>query len=96
MVSEFLCKGIPLEIKPGSTPFYKGKLYVQNIFNTNHIIQRNFHVWNDVFMRRTDLDANGTFDGWQAIDATPQVCEVICHMLQQWGKGDNFVTLLFK
>ncbi|NWZ37744.1 TGM4 glutamyltransferase, partial [Brachypodius atriceps] len=30
----------------------------------------NFHVWNDVWMKRTDVP-NG-FDGWQAIDATPQ------------------------
>ncbi|XP_072268374.1 protein-glutamine gamma-glutamyltransferase 4 [Pyxicephalus adspersus] len=30
----------------------------------------NFHVWNDVWMKRPDLP-NG-YDGWQAIDATPQ------------------------
>ncbi|XP_071591975.1 protein-glutamine gamma-glutamyltransferase 4 [Heliangelus exortis] len=30
----------------------------------------NFHVWNDVWMKRIDLPAG--FDGWQAIDATPQ------------------------
>ncbi|NXY34124.1 TGM4 glutamyltransferase, partial [Pomatorhinus ruficollis] len=30
----------------------------------------NFHVWNDAWMKRTDLP-NG-FDGWQAIDSTPQ------------------------
>ncbi|NWX08224.1 TGM4 glutamyltransferase, partial [Caloenas nicobarica] len=30
----------------------------------------NFHVWNDVWMRRLDLPAG--FSGWQAIDATPQ------------------------
>ncbi|NXS57865.1 TGM4 glutamyltransferase, partial [Brachypteracias leptosomus] len=30
----------------------------------------NFHVWNDVWMKRGDLPAG--FDGWQAIDATPQ------------------------
>ncbi|NWT10804.1 TGM4 glutamyltransferase, partial [Vireo altiloquus] len=30
----------------------------------------NFHVWNDVWMRRTDLPEG--FDGWQAIDSTPQ------------------------
>lgn len=33
----------------------------------------NFHVWNDLWMRRPDLGgAPGEFDGWQAIDATPQ------------------------
>ncbi|KFP26504.1 Protein-glutamine gamma-glutamyltransferase 4, partial [Colius striatus] len=30
----------------------------------------NFHVWSDVWMKRTDLPAG--FDGWQAIDANPQ------------------------
>ncbi|KAM4793127.1 protein-glutamine gamma-glutamyltransferase 4 [Cyanocitta cristata] len=30
----------------------------------------NFHVWNDAWMRRTDLPEG--FDGWQAIDSTPQ------------------------
>ncbi|XP_030065145.1 protein-glutamine gamma-glutamyltransferase 4 [Microcaecilia unicolor] len=30
----------------------------------------NFHVWNDVWMKRPDLPSG--FDGWQAIDATPQ------------------------
>ncbi|NXT90060.1 TGM4 glutamyltransferase, partial [Anhinga rufa] len=30
----------------------------------------NFHVWNDVWMKRADLPSG--FDGWQAIDATPQ------------------------
>ncbi|XP_029445551.1 protein-glutamine gamma-glutamyltransferase 4 [Rhinatrema bivittatum] len=30
----------------------------------------NFHVWNDVWMKRPDLSS--TFNGWQAIDATPQ------------------------
>ncbi|NXE78224.1 TGM4 glutamyltransferase, partial [Cochlearius cochlearius] len=30
----------------------------------------NFHVWNDVWMKRADLPAG--FDGWQAIDSTPQ------------------------
>ncbi|NXL47074.1 TGM4 glutamyltransferase, partial [Podilymbus podiceps] len=30
----------------------------------------NFHVWNDVWMKRTDIPAG--FNGWQAIDSTPQ------------------------
>ena len=33
---------------------------------------RNFHVWNDVWLnRQKDLGKTG-YDGWQAIDATPQ------------------------
>lgn len=30
----------------------------------------NFHVWNEAWMRRPDLGSE--YDGWQAIDATPQ------------------------
>ncbi|KAJ8288266.1 hypothetical protein COCON_G00009250 [Conger conger] len=30
----------------------------------------NFHVWNDVWMKRPDLPEG--YDGWQALDATPQ------------------------
>lgn len=29
-------------------------------------------MWNDVWMKRADLNENGEYDGWQAIDATPQ------------------------
>lgn len=31
----------------------------------------NFHVWNEVWMERPDLEP-GNYGGWQAIDATPQ------------------------
>ncbi|XP_040172028.1 annulin-like [Anopheles arabiensis] len=32
----------------------------------------NYHVWSEVWMQRKDLH-NPTYDGWQAVDATPQV-----------------------
>ena len=32
---------------------------------------RNFHVWNEVWIRRGDLDEQG-LNGWNVIDATPQ------------------------
>lgn len=31
----------------------------------------NFHVWNEVWMRRPDLP-DSSYAGWQVIDATPQ------------------------
>lgn len=31
---------------------------------------RNFHVWVECWMRRLDLSKE--FDGWQAVDPTPQ------------------------
>ncbi|KAK3085527.1 hypothetical protein FSP39_004705 [Pinctada imbricata] len=31
----------------------------------------NFHVWNEIYCRRTDLH-NRKYDGWQVIDSTPQ------------------------
>ena len=30
----------------------------------------NFHVWNECWMARPDLQAG--YGGWQAVDATPQ------------------------
>ncbi|XP_058452174.1 annulin isoform X3 [Malaya genurostris] len=34
----------------------------------------NFHVWNELWMRRSDLGigSDELYDGWQAVDATPQ------------------------
>lgn len=34
----------------------------------------NYHVWNEVWMKRPDLGygLSGNYDGWQAVDATPQ------------------------
>ena len=40
----------------------------------------NFHVWNEVWMRRPDLN-DGVYGGWQVIDATPQEpsnCKQLC------------------
>ena len=33
-------------------------------------LNRNFHVWNDVWMARSDLPPG--YGGWQAVDSTPQ------------------------
>lgn len=34
----------------------------------------NYHVWNEVWMTRPDLNQNEEqeYDGWQAVDSTPQ------------------------
>ncbi|XP_076153937.1 protein-glutamine gamma-glutamyltransferase 2-like [Alosa pseudoharengus] len=32
----------------------------------------NFHVWVEGWMKRPDLSAGSTYDGWQVLDATPQ------------------------
>ena len=32
----------------------------------------NYHVWNENWMTRPDLSEDGDYDGFQAIDATPQ------------------------
>ncbi|KAK2861622.1 hypothetical protein Q5P01_001155 [Channa striata] len=32
----------------------------------------NFHVWVEGWMKRPDLAADGKYDGWQAVDPTPQ------------------------
>lgn len=33
---------------------------------------RNFHVWNEVWMKRLDMLVEYGMDGWQVVDATPQ------------------------
>ncbi|WAR12903.1 TGM1-like protein [Mya arenaria] len=35
-------------------------------------IEQNFHVWNEVWLARPDLEPSWKYDGWQVIDATPQ------------------------
>ncbi|XP_071778626.2 protein-glutamine gamma-glutamyltransferase E [Centroberyx gerrardi] len=32
----------------------------------------NFHVWVEAWMRRPDLTEDGSYDGWQVLDPTPQ------------------------
>lgn len=41
-------------------------IIVPNIY----LFRRNFHVWNEVWMKRLDLSPES--HGWQVIDATPQ------------------------
>lgn len=33
---------------------------------------RNYHVWVEAWMRRPDLSAGYSYDGWQVVDPTPQ------------------------
>lgn len=40
-------------------------------FFERYVFYRNFHVWNEVWMKRPDLEP-GDYDGWNVIDATPQ------------------------
>ncbi|KAK5871917.1 hypothetical protein PBY51_012657 [Eleginops maclovinus] len=42
------------------------------ILNTSNESVWNFHVWTEAWMRRPDLANNGTYDGWQVLDPTPQ------------------------
>uniref|UniRef100_A0A3B3TZZ1 Protein-glutamine gamma-glutamyltransferase 2 n=1 Tax=Poecilia latipinna TaxID=48699 RepID=A0A3B3TZZ1_9TELE len=44
----------------------------------------NFHVWVEGWMRRPDLAEDGRYDGWQALDGTPQELSEISAIL----KGD--------
>lgn len=46
--------------------FVQSYTVISDIYN----LFRNFHVWNDVWMARSDLPSG--YGGWQAIDATPQ------------------------
>lgn len=54
------------------------KYYCQNedgnlVLDNNSDSVWNFHVWNDIWCKRPDIPCSkNEFDGWQAIDATPQ------------------------
>ncbi|KAM3878477.1 protein-glutamine gamma-glutamyltransferase 2 [Diretmus argenteus] len=39
--------------------------------NTNDSVW-NFHVWVEAWMKRPDLKEDGSYDGWQVLDPTPQ------------------------
>lgn len=43
---------------------------LQKSINVHILKFRNYHVWSEVWMRRDDLGRE--YNGWQAIDATPQ------------------------
>lgn len=45
------------------------------------VFLRNYHVWVEGWMKRPDLAKDGRYDGWQALDPTPQ------------EKSDGTVTL---
>jgi len=71
----------------GRPPYNKGIddffFYDEFMQPTPHVNSQesvwNFHVWNQVFMRRPDLPETGSeVDGWQVVDATPQ--EQTCEM----------------
>ena len=58
-------------------------LKIKKIWHLSQVLSRadsiwNFHVWNEVWLRRPDLaprsspSAENEYDGWQVIDATPQ------------------------
>ncbi len=36
----------------------------------NAVFHRNYHSWNEVYMRRLDLPEK--YSGWQVVDSTPQ------------------------
>lgn len=48
--------------------FFDDDLEVIERLNSDSIW--NFHVWNEVWMKREDLGEK--YNGWQAVDATPQ------------------------
>lgn len=43
---------------------------IQPCYTAPYGFYRNFHVWNEVWLARGDLGTS--YNGWQAIDATPQ------------------------
>ncbi|NP_001124381.1 protein-glutamine gamma-glutamyltransferase 4 [Pan troglodytes] len=67
----------------------------EKITNMTHDSVWNFHVWTDAWMKRPDLPKG--YDGWQAVDATPQERSqgVFCcgpSPLTAIRKGDIFIV----
>jgi len=52
--------------------YYDAKMVLKKMKSNSQESKWNFHVWNDVWMKRNDLKTVKDADGWQAIDATPQ------------------------
>lgn len=46
--------------------------HIQQKFSSRGFVSvgRNYHCWNEVFMKRIDLPKE--YGGWQVVDATPQ------------------------
>ena len=61
------------------TYFFKRYFLTFNVafHSTMH---RNFHVWNELWTKRKDLPT-ATYDGWQAIDSTPQETSFSLHQM---------------
>ena len=71
------CLGIPCRCVTctGSFVDKNGNLIADTYFDedgnmTDNESVWNFHVWNEAWMKRPDVQPN--FDGWQAVDATPE------------------------
>ncbi|CAH0393078.1 unnamed protein product [Bemisia tabaci] len=57
-----------------------GSLTVDTVVTEDGLVDKNysrdsiwnFHCWNEVWMKRPDLNGGQGYDGWQVIDSTPQ------------------------
>ena len=61
------------------TYFFKRYFLAFNVV-FHSTMHRNFHVWNELWTKRKDLPTV-TYDGWQAIDSTPQETSFSLHQM---------------
>uniref|UniRef100_A0A667Y9L4 Protein-glutamine gamma-glutamyltransferase 2 n=1 Tax=Myripristis murdjan TaxID=586833 RepID=A0A667Y9L4_9TELE len=81
MCSVMRCLGIPCRVVTNFCSAYDANLSLTiDVFRDEEGVRTpetedsiwNFHVWVEGWMKRPDLTEDGTYDGWQVLDATPQ------------------------